>query len=743
MKQLILWLALLLPAFAKAQNTNGTLQRQISSPNVIRGVFGSIADTIPSVRGVAVQGQLLQYNSTYKKWVPYTIPIDGATGIISGGTITGLGGASAIVAPGTGTVLDITNPVAPSLSEVAWATDTIALTDNSINYLYVTSGGVITATTTQATPADYRTRIYLGRVQKTSGVITSINGDYVPIQQTPANLNDMFKAYGMAKTGLAVTPASTDLTIAVSSGSIFSLGANFSNSVLAPNTLNYTANSPQTFRMVTSGGISVTDVTVLPVGSYNPAGTTVSAIGGGANESSIFTVYKFPTTGNVRVLYGQTLYPSLTAAVSAIGSYSPSPPASFADGIIIGYIAAVKTATNLANTAQAVFVTTNKFGLAGGAVASSALANYMQTDFSNRSTTLPQAGVTELQDSLNARLRLTGGIMSGDIVRKGSADLVYDFQNAAGTRQGYLGRITTSGSGMWFFNATSNESLRLLDATGLSYTGAGFGLSYLGTGMLKSTSGSIAQAVANTDYLAVNNPAFTGTLTGPSATIAGNIVANSTGSATITLNALAPDYATIQDDDNFDRIWFETTGGFRTILDLPNGGSINIRDYLGNIVNTISETGVITTVTQPPNDNSTKVATTAYVDAATGGGLTFSSGTYTPTITNGANVASSSLVSASYISVGNQVMVEAVVTITATSGANINTTFDLSLPIASNLVASSDLRGGSGGMALSTLVNSIGIASGDVANNRATISFVANTAAIAVTHSVHFQYTVL
>lgn len=376
MKRLIIWLALLLPFIANAQ-VNGTIQKTASS-GVVRGNFGSSgADTIVTVRGVSVNGQLLQYNSTYKKWIPYTPSAIGSTGIISGGTMTGIGSANLIVSSGTGTVLDNTTPASPSFYNVSWSTDTIGLTDNSTNYIYVTSGGVIMATTATPTPQDYRTQIYLGRAQKISGAITSINGDYVPVQQIPANIDDMFKAYGLAKTGLAVSASGANLKIAVGSGDIYGFGINFSNDVLKPNNIDYTANNPQTFRMVTSGDISTTNVTDLPVGFYNPSGTTVSAIGGGANESSIFTVYKFPTTGNVRILYGNTTYSSLSAAVTAIGTYVPTPPAVFRDAIIIGYIAAVKNATNLSNTAQAVFVTTNKFGLAGMALASSALTNYV------------------------------------------------------------------------------------------------------------------------------------------------------------------------------------------------------------------------------------------------------------------------------------------------------------------------------------------------------------------------------
>lgn len=425
MKRLIIWLALLLPFIANAQ-VNGTIQKTASS-GVVRGNFGSSgADTIVTVRGVSVNGQLLQYNSTYKKWIPYTPSAIGSTGIISGGTMTGVGSANLIVSSGTGTVLDNTTPSSPAFYNVSWVTDTIGLTDNSTNYIYVTSGGVIMATTVTPTPQDYRTRIYLGRAQKISGAITSINGDYVPVQQSPANIDDMFKAYGLAKTGLAVTPDSINLKIDVASGDIFGFGINFSNNVLSPNNISYSAVSKQTFRMVTSGDISTTNVTDLPVGFYNPTGTTVSAIGGGANESSIFTIYKFPTTGNVRILYGNTTYASLSAAVTAIGTYVPTPPAVFRDAIIIGYIASVKNATNLSNTSQAVFVTTNKFGLAGGALASSALTNYVQKSGDTMTGTLNGTDIVLSGDLTADSVKVTGGSSSQALMADGSLYAIKD-----------------------------------------------------------------------------------------------------------------------------------------------------------------------------------------------------------------------------------------------------------------------------------------------------------------------------
>lgn len=95
MKRLIIWLAILLPFIANAQ-VNGTIQKTASS-GVVRGNFGSGgADTIVTVRGVSVNGQLLQYNSTYKKWTPYTLPgfVPNSRLINSGYGLTGGGDLS-------------------------------------------------------------------------------------------------------------------------------------------------------------------------------------------------------------------------------------------------------------------------------------------------------------------------------------------------------------------------------------------------------------------------------------------------------------------------------------------------------------------------------------------------------------------------------------------------------------------------------------------------------------------------
>jgi len=67
MKRLILWLAILLPFLANAQ-VNGTIQKT-SATGTIRGSFGSLGlDTLPRVTGALVDGYILKYHAATNKW---------------------------------------------------------------------------------------------------------------------------------------------------------------------------------------------------------------------------------------------------------------------------------------------------------------------------------------------------------------------------------------------------------------------------------------------------------------------------------------------------------------------------------------------------------------------------------------------------------------------------------------------------------------------------------------------------
>jgi hypothetical protein len=127
-----------------------------------------------------------------------------------------------------------------------------------------------------------------------------------------------------------------------------------------------------------------------------------------------------------------------------------------------------------------------------------------------------------------------------------------------------------------------------------------------------------------------------------------------------------------------------TTNGGTTFttpaLTLTSGGDLSVSGLITGYAKLASPalTGSPTAPTQTAGDNSTKIATTAYVDAATGG--TIISGTYTPTFTNNTNVTASTIVgAATYSRIGNIVHVSIQITIQPTASTT-NTILYFTLP---------------------------------------------------------------
>lgn len=117
------------------------------------------------------------------------------------------------------------------------------------------------------------------------------------------------------------------------------------------------------------------------------------------------------------------------------------------------------------------------------------------------------------------------------------------------------------------------------------------------------------------------------------------------------------------------------------------------------------------------------------------------SGTYTPTPTNGINVSASTAGVSSYSRVGDIVTVTGSIDVTCTSAANTASLIEVTLPIASNFTLSSDLRGVGSRDAPSGTAYSPAYMSANIANDRAYINFNATVAANS-TLTYTFQYLV-
>lgn len=111
------------------------------------------------------------------------------------------------------------------------------------------------------------------------------------------------------------------------------------------------------------------------------------------------------------------------------------------------------------------------------------------------------------------------------------------------------------------------------------------------------------------------------------------------------------------------------------------------------------------------------------------------SGTYTPSLTNGANVAASTAYACQWMRVGNVVTVSGRVDIDPTAAGAASTTLDISLPIASNLA----LTGQLGGTAVdNSNANTAAAIAPNTVNDRATLGFLANSLA---NIGWYFQFT--
>jgi hypothetical protein len=127
-----------------------------------------------------------------------------------------------------------------------------------------------------------------------------------------------------------------------------------------------------------------------------------------------------------------------------------------------------------------------------------------------------------------------------------------------------------------------------------------------------------------------------------------------------------------------------------------------------------------------------------YVSVSTDSGAIVSD-TYTPTLTNGANVAASTAFVANYSRVGSVVTVSGVVNIQCTANG-LATALGISLPVASNLGAAGDLGGTAVVGAVASLCAAV---SPDTTNDRASLSFVNVTDTTNRSWYYHFTYRII
>lgn len=302
---------------------------------------------------------------------------DLSTGVASGGELDIATPTSITINALVGYVVDVNQllSASPTLIKVDEPTQTVALdagalTRASTTWLMDSAGNVIQQAGA-VTPEQRRTHIALGVT-----IFDTVGGALIEAQTRPVilgqpanQLADLMDAIGpLSVSGNAISANGVNLSFNKTSGSLFIRASNhFAAGILTdnPHFSPSPAQAPVIMRRIDRNPIVVTPpaATVIDPTQYDLNGVLVP-VGGGTNTSTVLRVWAFVTndiTTQILVQYGQQTYASLSAAVSGLTTepYTPNPVT--VRGALIGYIAVIRTATNLSDPTQAVFVQAKKF----------------------------------------------------------------------------------------------------------------------------------------------------------------------------------------------------------------------------------------------------------------------------------------------------------------------------------------------------------------------------------------------
>jgi hypothetical protein len=301
-----------------------------------------------------------------------------STGVFEYTGLTKTSNTTFQIAPVRGWFVDnTTNPVIPYVLQVNYSGSTTGqttpyLSTSDATYILLTSAGTISYQTTFPTPQERRQNIFLGKVVHPSRTsILNINNT-VDFDVSPMSaLRDLWTPIKLINDGIIVSPNGANLNINTSAGGLWGNGIGWTTNQLNPNQVSIAAKSPASFFYRTQTGGTSSSVTLIDPTKYDVGGAITSMGGAGSDNASNQRVYLYPT-GVINILYGQTNYANLTAAVAGIQTESfVTYPNAQTTGILIGIISVrndiVADGEPLTNTNYAKFTSVSKFGeLLGG-----------------------------------------------------------------------------------------------------------------------------------------------------------------------------------------------------------------------------------------------------------------------------------------------------------------------------------------------------------------------------------------
>jgi len=274
-------------------------------------------------------------NNVRLRWLEGTL----TTGLLNGGIVSTVAGTTTFsVTAGAGIIVSqnaaITSDPYPTIEYVSWpaivSASLLYSGSAQITYVSIESGGTTAQSNTAPTLAQYKDRIFLGRVLHQTGSVSNgaINSPAMAYAVS-SNTFDFIRPFGPLKvSGHVLTTSGSTLGLLKTAGDSYSEGRNYSTDLSAPNTILAAADPELTnckiYRQYVSGstiiqdtGVALAGYAVIDPSKYNNNGTLAAV---GNSEWTNQRVFWFPKSVNraLYVYYGNAKYNTLLEATAGL-----------------------------------------------------------------------------------------------------------------------------------------------------------------------------------------------------------------------------------------------------------------------------------------------------------------------------------------------------------------------------------------------------------------------------------------
>jgi len=284
-----------------------------------------------------------------------------STGVLTGGQLSINAGDDELfdIADGSGIYVDTTTGISTVTSWAGLTAQSLAKS-GGLTYVFMEPpSNTVSGSTTAPAAETVRDNIFLGVLGHANNVnITSTLSEPIYLANSTSQIFDLAKAIGQINTSGNTVGPSTLLTLAKSSGTIFSWGSNYSVSLKNPHNGIIAAidtNVSDVFTYVYQDGsftVGHTDLIPADYDDGNGAGTPGTV---GNNDWSSTRVFLF--SGTLTLMPGQVVYNLLAEAQAALFTESFVIAPQVANlGLLIGYIITRGAATDLNFSGSAMFI---------------------------------------------------------------------------------------------------------------------------------------------------------------------------------------------------------------------------------------------------------------------------------------------------------------------------------------------------------------------------------------------------